>query len=32
MRIPGSRKATKIHFCDMIIELKRKYDESDCTK
>ena len=32
MRIPGSWKATKTNLCDMIIELKRKYDESDCTK
>ena len=31
MNIPGSRKATKINLCDMIIELKRKYDESDST-
>ena len=31
MGIPGSQKVTKTIICDKIIEMKRKYDESDCT-
>ena len=31
MGITGSRKILKTAICDRIIELKRQYDESDCT-
>ena len=31
MGIKGSRKIIKTAVCEKIIELKRKYDESDCT-
>ena len=31
MKIAGSRKATKTNLCDKIIEMKRMYEESDCT-
>ena len=31
MGIKGSRKMTKLSICDKIIEMKRKYNKSDCT-